>query len=255
MRRRGRVATVLLAGALLVGAPALAQSPSGTSGSFSYYPTVVQRNGTIHVSGHCLWGGSAQGVSMAVNVIYKIGSPGGDHYSFGEVFIPAADGSVAGSISVPSDAMVGDYVISSSCVLQDQVFFSESGPLTVTGPGPPNQPPPDRPRPTTTTSVAQATTTTSVRTPITAGSKRTPTTRSSRRLGSDSTLPVTNGESYPTTSSVEATETSSPRSAARAPLPASTEESPVRNLTPFVLVGGLAAAALLAGLMRRKRRV
>jgi hypothetical protein len=134
---------------LSIGNAAVAQTPPGTSGSYSYDPKSGGRGSTISVRAKCLWGGSAQGVRFAFGVIYKVASDDGSIYRFGQEFIPAGDGTVNGTVTVPSDAYIGDYQATGSCRQQDASFFFDSGPYAVTGQEPPNQKP--APRPTDTT--------------------------------------------------------------------------------------------------------
>lgn len=145
VRTIARVALFCVVVLVAFPAAAHAQTPSGTSGEFSYHPTEGARGDSIYFDAKCLWGGSGKNVQLDVSVGQtNVGGSG-----FGQTYGVGSDGTIAGAIVIPSTAQSGDYIISGECRLEDQVFFYSSGPFTVTGPTLPS---------TTTTMTAPSTT-------------------------------------------------------------------------------------------------
>jgi hypothetical protein len=129
-----------------------AQTAPSTEGAFSYEPTSAPRGGTINITGKCLFNGSANGVRLFVGANHQTSGP--DSYNFTREFTPNSDGTVAGTLPVPADAVVGDYIIFGSCTAGDQIFFTDRGPFAVTGTGSSNDPPPTSPPLVSRTTVA-----------------------------------------------------------------------------------------------------
>lgn len=148
MNRLSRTLLLTLAGLAATAAPAAAQ----TTGEFSYSPVAQQRGGSVQISGRCVSEGTTENVDMIVTV--RQGADGQGDYGFSKGFIPAENGNVSGTIEVPGDAPLGDYVIGGACRNGPTVFFSKNGPFTVVAQGAPV------PSATTTTAAPAATTTT-----------------------------------------------------------------------------------------------
>ena len=137
----------IAASAAVIAVPATAAPPDDTF-EVAVTPTTIAPGGTLSFSGTC-WG-EFFGPTTHVN-IYGALLAADDEPQFGfeklDVVVDLTDGSYAGTIEVPGDALEGGYRLSAQCITQDQVlgygnasFVVEGDPIPTTTVPPTSEP-------------------------------------------------------------------------------------------------------------------
>lgn len=105
--------------------------PSGAIAELEYSPATVAPGDTVAVSGRCLTNGSPTQVARVVALIHEEGPPA-ENFSMAVVYGVDATGGFSGGFVVPSNARVGDWGFSVSCLSGDVPSgSSEPAPLRV----------------------------------------------------------------------------------------------------------------------------